>query len=168
MKMMGIASATSLQVLPWKGGVQNMGSICVVCLPLEQGEVAQHWFNQKLEARNLVEPSLPGLCSHCYLTPPRLLPYSITSTQPFAITHLPQGAFAMADSTPTTVVCSPENIQVPCGPIACHHPSPGQGGSPGRCWSPPQLHLRTCLSSLTAQGAQCWLPALMLQMSWGI
>lgn len=37
MKMTGIASAASLQVLPQKGGVQNMGRICLVCLPLRAG-----------------------------------------------------------------------------------------------------------------------------------
>lgn len=100
---MGIASVASLQVLPQKGRVQNMGRIC---LPLEQGEAAQLWFNQKQEAENLVN----HICQDCALTATLL---HRTFTQPYSIPHLLQGAFAMAGATPTTIGCSPAGVQVP-------------------------------------------------------
>lgn len=65
MKMMISVSMTSLDATETlQKGVQNTCSVCLVCLPLEQGEAAQLWLNQKQEARNLVNQDCQDRALH--------------------------------------------------------------------------------------------------------
>ena len=141
MKTTGIVSVASLQLLPRKEVVQNTGRIRLVCLPLEQGEAAQLWFNQKQEAGNL----LNQVCQDRALTTTLLHHTSATGSFCHGRVH--------TNHRRVQPCRHPGPLWSP-GTIARYGPSPVRGGSPGSCWSPPQPHLQTCLSSLTTRGAQ--------------